>query len=58
MRTEQFMSMKEKKEKNIEDETAPTFVSALSFGLAVPHSYWLYSLIWNDPCSDAFIYTY
>ena len=24
------------------------------FGMAIPQSFWLYKIIWSDPCSDAF----
>merc|ERR1712166_454159 len=40
-------------EKEINDYT-PRFCSALIFAAAIPHSYWLYPMIWSDPCSDLF----
>ena len=36
-------------------ELSPLFNSKLIFGAAVPQSLMAYSLVWADPCSDAFI---
>lgn len=33
-------------------------MSLLTFGMAVPHSYLLYKIIWADPCSAAFFTSY
>lgn len=33
-------------------------VNVFAFSLALPHSYWLYKIIWNDPCSTAFFTAY
>ena len=36
-------------------ELTPLFVSSMIFGAAVPQSLASYTMIWNDPCSDAFL---
>ena len=36
-------------------ELTPLFVSSMIFGAAIPQSLAAYVMIWNDPCSDAFI---
>jgi len=43
---------------SIEEDRPPKLVSAITFGLAMPSTYWLYSIIWCDPLSDAFFHTY
>ena len=37
------------------DEQTPLFVSLMIFGAAVPQSLMAYSMVWADPCSDAFL---
>ena len=36
----------------------PPMINTMVFGLAVPQSYWLYKIIWSDPCSTAFFTAY
>jgi hypothetical protein len=51
---ESFKKKNEKKAEKEKDELTPKFTSALLFAAALPHSYFLYPIIWADPCSDVF----
>lgn len=48
---------REREEKELEADV-PALVNAFAFSLAIPHSYWLYQIIWSDPCSTAFFSAY
>jgi hypothetical protein len=55
MRRKRFKEMrKQRAEGTGKDPEAPRFISVSMMALAAPQSYWLYKLIWADPCSDAF----
>lgn len=36
----------------------PKFATSMILASSLPQSYWLYSLIWADPCSSAFFTSY
>ena len=38
----------------VEDGMSPKFASALIFGSHLPQSFWLYQMVWADPCSAIF----
>jgi len=39
-------------------EHIPKFVSAIIFAAAIPQTYLMYPMIWADPCSDTFFWTF
>ena len=43
-----------KKEKKILKWEVPTLTTLLLCASTLPQSYWMYSIIWADPCSDVF----
>ena len=53
-----YLEKKAKKQEAMEVQETPSMISLLTFGMAVPHSYLVYKLIWADPCSAAFFTSY
>lgn len=58
MKTKHREVKREVKEAEKDQRMTPPFLTTLLLSSSVPQTYALYVMIWNDPLSDIFFYTF